>query len=152
MYRIKKMGYIRFFVAETNKNDFQKSDTPDKNIRYIPLILWRTSGVTNGVRMQTLTPASRCKKKLLRRVKIPVGSSKKTWDRYDVVWAYPVPFRPRVSVPPVKSKIEKIASTAFPTHAARSCYKTCTNTLIVFLNTAWSDLLLHLRKLTIVAL
>ena len=150
MYRIKKMWYIRFFVAETNKNDFQKSDTPDKNIRYIPFIFWRTSGVTNRVHMQTPTPASRCKKKLLHQVNYQMDS-KKTLNRYDIVWAYPVPFRCHV-FRYLPSKQDWENSTAFPTHAARSCYKTCTNTLIVFLNTAWSDLLLRLRKLTIVAL
>ena len=149
MYRIKKMWYIRFFVAETNKNDFQKSDTPDKNIRYIPFIRWRTSGVRNRVRMQT--PASLCKKKLFRQVKLPVGSSKKTRDRYDVVWVYHVPFRCRMFWY-LPSKQDWGNSTAFPTHAARSCYKTYTNTLIGFSNTAWSELFLRLRKFTIVAL
>ena len=96
-----------------------------------------------------------CKKKLLRQVKLPVGSSKKTWrcltHRYDVVWAYSVPFRCHVfRCLPSKQDCEK--STAFPTLTATSCYKTNTNTLIVFLNTAASDLLLRLRKFTIVAL
>ena len=92
------------------------------------------SGVTNRVRMQTPLPASLCKKNLLRQVKLPVGSSKKNWD--DMTWAYPVPFHCHVFryLPSKQDYIEN--STAFPTHAARSCYKTCTNTLIVFLNTA----------------
>ena len=106
MYRIKKMWYIRFFVAEMNKNDFQKSDTPFKNIRYIPFVRWRTSGVTNRVRMQTPTPASLCKKNLLRQVKLPVGSSKKTWDRYDVGVSCALSL-PRVSVPPVEARLRK---------------------------------------------
>ena len=130
MYRIKKMWYIRFFVAETNKNDFQKSDTPDKNIRYIPFIFWRTSGVTNRVRMQTPTPASRCKKNVLRQVKLPDGSSKKPWIDMTSCGRILCPFGHVFRYLPSKQDWEN--STAFPTHAARSCYKTYTNTLIVF--------------------
>ena len=149
MYRIKKMWYIRFFVAETNKYDFQKSDTPDKNIRYIPFMFWRTSGVTKRVRMQTPLPASRCKKNLLRQVKLPDGSSKKPWIDMTSCGRILLPFV-ATCFGSSRSKIEK---TAMPYQLTQldPVTRHIPIHLLFFLNTAWSDLFLCLRKFTIIA-
>ena len=151
MYRIKKCDTSGFSLRRRTRTIFKNLILLIKisNTSHLFDDVQVASQIECACRRQRPLPFT--KKNLLRQVKLPVGSSKKSWDRCDVVWAYPVPFRCHV-FRYLPSKQDWENSTAFPTHAARSCYKTCTNTLIVFLNTASSDLLLRLRKLIIIAL
>ena len=59
--------------------------------------------------MQTPTPASRCKKTLLRQVKLPDGSSKKPWIDMTSCGRILCPFVATCFGTSRRSKIEKIA-------------------------------------------